>query len=128
MTPRRTIASLSSIVALLALTSSGVCPGRVDLACCRHWSGHRRDRPGLPLRGPAHQRARGHEPDPHERGRGLHEIIVVRKNDGVTESFDELLALPEEEAFQRSRPRASCSRRPASRPRWGWMRPVPRRR
>jgi hypothetical protein len=26
-----------------------------------------------------------------------HEIIVVRKNDGVTESWDELLALPEEE-------------------------------
>jgi hypothetical protein len=26
-------------------------------------------------------------------------IDIVRKNDGVTESFEELLALPEEEAF-----------------------------
>ena len=34
-------------------------------------------------------------------GAELHEIILVRKNDGVTESFDELLALPEEEAFQK---------------------------
>jgi hypothetical protein len=32
-------------------------------------------------------------------GTELHELIVVRKNDGVTESFDELLALPEEEAL-----------------------------
>ena len=32
-------------------------------------------------------------------GAELHEMIVVRKNDGVTESFDELLALPEEEAL-----------------------------
>ena len=32
-------------------------------------------------------------------GAELHEMIVVRKNEGVTESFDELLALPEEEAL-----------------------------
>jgi hypothetical protein len=34
-------------------------------------------------------------------GAELHEIIVVRKNEGVTESFDELLALPEEEALSK---------------------------
>jgi hypothetical protein len=34
-------------------------------------------------------------------GQELHEMIVVRKNDGVTESFDDLLALPEEEALQK---------------------------
>ena len=28
-----------------------------------------------------------------------HEIAIARKNDGVTESFEELLALPEEEAM-----------------------------
>ena len=28
-----------------------------------------------------------------------HELAIARKNDGVTESFDELLALPEEEAM-----------------------------
>jgi hypothetical protein len=31
----------------------------------------------------------------------VHELIVARKNDGVTESWDELIALPEEEAFQK---------------------------
>jgi hypothetical protein len=31
-------------------------------------------------------------------GKELHEIVIVRKNDGVTESFDELLALPEDQA------------------------------
>ncbi|HEX6425370.1 MAG TPA: hypothetical protein VFZ79_17925 [Acidimicrobiales bacterium] len=31
-------------------------------------------------------------------GPEVHEIALLRKNDGVTESFDELLALPEEEA------------------------------
>jgi hypothetical protein len=35
-------------------------------------------------------------------GAELHEMILVRKNDGVTESWDELLALPEEEAFQKA--------------------------
>jgi hypothetical protein len=34
-------------------------------------------------------------------GAELHEMIVVRKNDGVTESFDELIALPGDEAFQK---------------------------
>ena len=32
-------------------------------------------------------------------GQDLHEMIVVRKKDGVTESFQEILALPEEDAF-----------------------------
>jgi hypothetical protein len=35
-------------------------------------------------------------------GAELHEMILVRKNDGVTESWDELLAMPEEEAFQKA--------------------------
>ena len=33
-------------------------------------------------------------------GQEVHEIIIVRRNDGVTQTWDELLALPEEEAFQ----------------------------
>ena len=32
-------------------------------------------------------------------GAEVHELLIVRKNDGVTQSWDELLALPEEEAF-----------------------------
>jgi hypothetical protein len=32
-------------------------------------------------------------------GAELHEMVIVRKNDGVTTSFEELLALPEDEAF-----------------------------
>jgi hypothetical protein len=35
-------------------------------------------------------------------GADLHEMILVRKNDGVTETWDELIALPEEEAFQKA--------------------------
>jgi hypothetical protein len=31
-------------------------------------------------------------------GPEVHEIVLLRKNDGVTESFDELLAMPEDEA------------------------------
>jgi hypothetical protein len=34
-------------------------------------------------------------------GDEVHELLLVRKNDGVTESADELLALPEEEAMQK---------------------------
>jgi hypothetical protein len=34
-------------------------------------------------------------------GNELHEIALLRKNDGVTESFDQLLELPEEEAFEK---------------------------
>ena len=34
-------------------------------------------------------------------GKDLHEMIVVRKNDGVTEPFDELIALPEDEVFSK---------------------------
>jgi hypothetical protein len=33
-------------------------------------------------------------------GTEVHELIVVRRNDGVTKTWDELLALPGEEAFQ----------------------------
>ena len=33
-------------------------------------------------------------------GAEVHEMILIRKNDGVTQSFEELLALPEEEALQ----------------------------
>jgi len=34
-------------------------------------------------------------------GAEMHEMVLLRKNDGVTETFDELLALPEEEAMQK---------------------------
>jgi uncharacterized cupredoxin-like copper-binding protein len=34
-------------------------------------------------------------------GEDLHEMVVVRKNEGITESFEELLALPEDEAFSK---------------------------
>jgi hypothetical protein len=34
-------------------------------------------------------------------GAEVHELVVARKNDGVTESWDELIALPEEEVFQK---------------------------
>jgi hypothetical protein len=32
-------------------------------------------------------------------GEEIHEMVVVRKNDGVTESFEELLALPEDQSL-----------------------------
>ena len=35
-------------------------------------------------------------------GTELHELIVIRKNDDTTESFDELLEMPEEEAQQKT--------------------------
>jgi hypothetical protein len=34
-------------------------------------------------------------------GKELHEISLARKNDGVTESFDQILELPEEEQFEK---------------------------
>jgi hypothetical protein len=34
-------------------------------------------------------------------GTEVHEMVLLRKNDGVTESFDELLTLPEEEAMEK---------------------------
>jgi hypothetical protein len=34
-------------------------------------------------------------------GAEVHELILARKNDGVTESWEELLALPDEEALQK---------------------------
>jgi hypothetical protein len=37
-------------------------------------------------------------------GEELHELVLVRKNDGVTASADELLALPEEEALSQVTP------------------------
>jgi len=37
-------------------------------------------------------------------GTEAHEIAVMRRNDGVTESFEELLALPEEEAMEKVTP------------------------
>lgn len=40
-------------------------------------------------------------------GAELHEFMLMRKNDGVTESFEELLGLPEEEAFGKVTPVAS---------------------
>jgi len=36
------------------------------------------------------------------KGKELHEIVVLRRNDGVTESFDQLLDLPEEEAMEKA--------------------------
>ena len=33
-------------------------------------------------------------------GAELHELIVVRKNDGVSQTWEELLAMPNDEAFQ----------------------------
>jgi hypothetical protein len=39
--------------------------------------------------------------DFHNHGVENHEIIVARKNDGVTETAEELLALPEEEAMEK---------------------------
>jgi hypothetical protein len=35
-------------------------------------------------------------------GTEVHEMVLLRKNDGVTETFDELLALPEEEAMEKA--------------------------
>lgn len=37
-------------------------------------------------------------------GAEAHEIAVMRRNDGVTESFEELLALPEEQAMEKVTP------------------------
>lgn len=34
-------------------------------------------------------------------GEELHELVLVRKNDDVTESFEEILQLPDDEAFQK---------------------------
>lgn len=33
-------------------------------------------------------------------GAEAHELVLIRRNDGVTESFEELLALPEEDAME----------------------------
>ena len=34
-------------------------------------------------------------------GQDLHEMVIVRKNEGITDSFEDLLALPEDEAFSK---------------------------
>jgi hypothetical protein len=101
MISRRTIAVLPSIVALLALMSNGVvaqdesaspaaAAGPVIAVTAQDYHFE-----GLPSSVPAGtsltQTNAGHE---------VHELLVVRKNDGVTDSFDELLALPEEEALR----------------------------
>jgi hypothetical protein len=39
--------------------------------------------------------------DVSNEGKELHELIVLRKNDGVTETFDQLLELPQEQAEQK---------------------------
>lgn len=39
-------------------------------------------------------------------GQENHELVVLRRNDGVTESFTELFALPEDEAMQKAEPLA----------------------
>lgn len=41
-------------------------------------------------------------------GEEVHELVVVRRNDGVTESWDDLLALPEEEALSKVQPMGSA--------------------
>src|SRR6476646_6102118 len=33
-------------------------------------------------------------------GTEVHEIVIVRRNDGATQTWDELLAMPQEQAFQ----------------------------
>ena len=102
MTPRRTLAVLPSIVALLALMSSGVvaqdesaspavAPGPVIAVTAQDYHFE-----GLPTSVPA-----GTSLTLTNAGHEVHEMIIVRKNDGVTESFDELLQLPDEEAFQK---------------------------
>ena len=102
MSPRRTIALLSSTVALLALMSSGVVAqdesASPDVASGPVIDVTAQDYhfEGLPTSVPA-----GSSLTLTNAGAELHEIIVVRKNDGVTESFDELLALPQEEALQK---------------------------
>ena len=103
MTSRRTIAVLPSIVALLALTSNGVvaqdesaspaaAAGPVIAVTAQDYHFE-----GLPSSVPA-----GTSLTLTNAGHEVHELLVVRKNDGVTESFDELLALPQEEALQKA--------------------------
>ena len=102
MTPRRTIALLSSIAALLALTSSSVvaqdesAPPDAARGPVIDVTAQDYHFEGLPTSVPA-----GTSVTLTNAGTELHEIIIVRKNDGVTESFDELIALPEEESLQK---------------------------
>lgn len=46
--------------------------------------------------------------DLENKGKEMHEIILLAKNPGVTESFDQLLALPQEQAMTKVRPLASA--------------------
>jgi hypothetical protein len=102
MISRRTIAPIASIASLLFLmattvvaqdesTSPDVTSGPVIEVTAQDYHFE-----GLPTSVPA-----GSSLTLTNAGAELHEIILVRKNDGVTESFDQLLALPEEEAFQK---------------------------
>ena len=102
MIPRRSIGLIASTVALLALMSSGVvaqdesaspavAAGPVIAVTAQDYHFE-----GLPSSVPA-----GTSLTLTNAGHEVHELLVVRKNDGVTESFDELLALPQEEALQK---------------------------
>jgi hypothetical protein len=102
MIPRRTIAVLSAIAALLVLmatpavaqdesASPEVSSGPVIEVTAQDYHFE-----GLPTSVPA-----GTSLTLRNAGAEVHELLVVRRNDGVTESFDELLALPEEESLQK---------------------------
>jgi hypothetical protein len=40
-------------------------------------------------------------------GTELHEMLVIKKNPGTTETFDQLLAMPQEEAMKKATPKAA---------------------
>ncbi len=98
MITRRAVVALPLMAAYLALTASQVVaqdgsaspsvPGGPVIAVTAHdyYFG------GLPSTVPA-----GSTLTFSNAGTELHQLIVARKNDGVTESFDELLALPPDE-------------------------------
>jgi hypothetical protein len=102
MTTRRSVMALPLVAAFLALTASQVVaqtgsaspgvPGGPVIAVTAHDYYFE----GLPSSVPA-----GTSLTLTNAGSEVHELLVVRKNDGVTESFDELLALPPEEGLQK---------------------------
>ena len=55
-------------------------------------------------------------------GEEFHEVLVMRKNDGVTETAEEILALPEEEAMTKATMVGAAFGAPAARRsrRWTW--------
>ena len=103
MTTRRTVVALPLIAALLALQSSGVvaqdesASPAVAAGPVIAVTAHDYYFEGLPSSVPA-----GTSLTLTNAGSEVHELLVVRKNDGVTESFDELLALPPDEALQKA--------------------------